>query len=316
MNFPESEDFPNPMRTSIDNAAPLPNSHDVAGSRERKTRSTRLRRWARRSVLLVAAIAIGLYFAKILHVNLREIDYWFIPLPATHGDWQPKDLPFEEVTFVSADGTPLVGWFVPCASPRAVVLYCHGSGGNLSYDAPLLRRLHQRNVAVFTFDYRGFGKSGGRVDSEEDLHADARAARGWLARRLGLPEAQIVLMGRSLGGAVAIELAAKEGARGLVIDGTFTSLPEVSAHHYWWAPLQFLMRIRLDSAAKIGDYRGPLLQSHSDADDVVPYRLAQRLHALSNANPKQFVTFHGLNHESDTPSDYFDVLDTFLTDLP
>ncbi|MFO0945738.1 MAG: hypothetical protein U1D30_07315 [Planctomycetota bacterium] len=99
-----------------------------------------------------------------------------------------------------------------------------------------------------------------------------RAARKWLAERESVPEPRIVLMGRSLGGAIAIELAARDGARGLIVNGTFISLPDVSAHHYWWAPLH-LMRVRLNSEDKIANYRGPLLQSHSDTDDVVPFEL-------------------------------------------
>ncbi|MFO0945737.1 MAG: hypothetical protein U1D30_07310 [Planctomycetota bacterium] len=133
--------------------------------------------WAGTCLLFV------LYVAKILHVNLREFKYWFIPLPATYGNWNPKELPFEEVSFPSEDGTPLVGWYVPCKSPRAVLLYCHGSGGNLSYDAPLLRRLHaMQGWRCWILTIAALEKATVEHSKREtDLYADARrekVARG------------------------------------------------------------------------------------------------------------------------------------------
>src|SRR5690606_21254788 len=103
------------------------------------------------------------------------------------------------------------------------------------------------------------GRSEG-VPSEQGILADARAARQWLAQRAGVREQDIVLMGESLGGGVMVDLAASDGARALILENTFTSLPDVAAFHYPWLPVRTLMRTRFDSLSKIGNYHGPLLQ--------------------------------------------------------
>ena len=87
-------------------------------------------------------------------------------------------------------------------------------------------------------------------------------------------------MGRSLGGGVMVDLAAADGARGLILGSTFMSLPEVAAKHVFWLPTKLLMRNRLDSLSKIGNYHSPLLQSHGDEDRLIPYKQGQRLSGL------------------------------------
>lgn len=112
-----------------------------------------------------------------------------------------------------------------------------------------------------------------------------------------------------------VDLAAGEGARGLVLENTFSSLPEVASYHYPWVPVKTLMRTRLDSISKIGNYRGPLLQLHGDSDTIVPLELAQRLFEAAN-QPKQFVTIAGGDHNDPRTREYFSALDQFLDALP
>jgi fermentation-respiration switch protein FrsA (DUF1100 family) len=137
------------------------------------------------------------------------------------------------------------------------------------------------NASVLVFDYRGYGKSEG-TPSEAGLLADARAARRWLAARTGVAERDIVVVGKSLGGGVAVDLAAKDGARALILESTFPSLPEVAAHHVPWLPTHWLMNTRLNSVAQIGNYHGPLLQSHGDADRTIPYEMGRKLFDAAN----------------------------------
>ncbi len=238
----------------------------------------------------------------------------FQPLKYPQGNWKPQGLVFEDAWFRSADGTKLHGWYVAHARPRAVVLYCHGNAGNVAFWAGVLPVLHDRvGVSVLLFDYRGYGRSEGTPD-EPGVLTDARAARAWLAQRAGIAEKQIVLMGRSLGGAVAVELAARDGARGLVVESTFTSIRDVASVHYPLLPRD-LVQIQLDSVGKIGRYRGPLLQSHGDADTLVPYKLGRGLFEAAN-EPKQFVTFRGRDHNDPPPAEYYRVLAAFLDRLP
>jgi fermentation-respiration switch protein FrsA (DUF1100 family) len=121
-------------------------------------------------------------------------------------------------------------------------------------------------------------------------------------------------MGRSLGGAVAIDLAAKDGARALVVESTFTSAPELAGAFAPWLPLKFLMRTDLNSRAKIKNYHGPFLQSHGTDDRLVPFEMAQRLFEAAN-EPKQFVTIPGGGHNDPQSDAYYVALRDFLGHL-
>ena len=221
----------------------------------------------------------------------------------------------EDARFQSSDGTQLHGIFINHPKPVAVALWMHGNAGNVSHRVDSLRLLSERHgMAALVFDYRGYGKSEGKPD-EKGILEDARAARAWLANRMGVAESEIVLMGRSLGGGVAVDLAAKDGARGLVLASTFTSLPDAGKAQLPWVPTSLLMTQRLDSLSKIGDYTGPLLQSHGDADKVIPYELGQQLFAAAN-EPKQFVTIKGGGHNDPQSEEYRRALDRFLAELP
>ncbi len=234
----------------------------------------------------------------------------FAPSPYPAGDWQPAGLAYEDAVFNAIDGTRLHGWYVPHEQPRAVVLFCHGNGGNVALWSDVLRTLHDRmGVSILGFDYRGYGRSEG-TPSESGVLADARAARTWLARRAGVPENQIVLMGRSLGGAVAVDLAA-DGARGLVLESTFTSMPEVGHAKLPWLPVRALMRTQFNSLAKIGKYHGPLLQSHGTADRLIPFAMGRQLFDAAN-EPKQFIAIPGGDHNDPQAEEYYAALFAFL----
>jgi fermentation-respiration switch protein FrsA (DUF1100 family) len=272
------------------------------------------RRWYHTAWRLVRGALIA-YLLFLLLLMIFEESLIFFPSPYPEGNWQPAGLSVEDAWFQASDGTRLHGWYVAHEEPRAVVLFCHGNAGNITDRAETLEVLHQQvGVSVLIFDYRGYGRSEGRPD-EPGVLADARAARAWLAERAGVGQEDIVLMGRSLGGAVAVDLAAKDGARALVLESTFTSIPDMAAYHYPWLPVRPLIRTRLDCLAKIADYHGPLLQSHGDADTIVPYRFGQRLFDAAN-QPKRFVTIPGRDHNHPQNQAYYEALIAFLDELP
>jgi fermentation-respiration switch protein FrsA (DUF1100 family) len=269
-------------------------------------------RW--RLVAVLTSLALGGIAGCAGPLARMEQSIIYHPTDDTIGDWRAEELGFEDAWFASGDATRLHGWYASHPRPRAVVLFCHGNAGNVSHRTEALRMLRDRvGVSALVFDYRGYGRSEGEPD-EPGILADARAARAWLARRAGIPEHQIVLMGRSLGGAVAVDLAA-DGARGLVLESTFSSIRDVGAAHYPWLPVRMLMRTRLASVDKIAQYHGPLLQSHGDADRVIPYRLGRRLFDAAN-EPKRFITIPDADHNDPQPPSYYDALVAFLDQLP
>jgi fermentation-respiration switch protein FrsA (DUF1100 family) len=241
----------------------------------------------------------------------------FQPRPYPEGDWtSTAGTPVEDAWFESSDGVRLHGWYsVPFkGQPRAVVLYTHGNGGNVTDRRDVIQRFNRHDAAVLVFDYRGYGKSEGEP-TENGVLDDARAARRWLAAKAGVRECDIVIAGHSLGGGVAVDLAATDGARGLVLEGTFTNLPDVAASHMPLLPVRAVMHSRLDSLAKIRSYRGPLLQMHGDADRVIPFALGRKLFEAAN-EPKQFIQVPGGGHNDIHAPEYLTALDHFLGALP
>ncbi|HEX3726189.1 MAG TPA: alpha/beta hydrolase [Pirellulales bacterium] len=254
------------------------------------------------------------YLVLMVVMIFSENSLIFFPSVYPAGRWNPPGLAFEDAWFQAADGTKLHGWYVPHEHPRAVVLFAHGNGGNLSGRADTVGALAKRlGLAVMIFDYRGYGRSEGRPTGAGVL-ADARAARAWLAKRAGVSESELVLFGESLGGAVVVDLASRDGARGLVLDRTFSSLPDVAKVHYPWLPVRLLMRTRLDSVSKIGDYHGPLLQIHGDADTLVPLVLARRLFAAAH-EPKTLMIIPGGDHNDLRTGVFYQAFDEFISRL-
>jgi hypothetical protein len=235
----------------------------------------------------------------------------FQPAAYPTGNWSPPGLAFEDAWFAADDGTKLHGWYVPHPDPRGVALFCHGNGGNVADWADTLRALNTRHrLAVLSFDYRGYGRSAGRP-SESGILQDGRAARRWLAERTGTSEGDIILIGRSLGGAVAADLASRDGARALVLARTFTSLPDVGASHAPWLLPRWNMALRLDSLSKIGEYPGPVLICHGDADEVIPFAQGQALYEAA-PGPKQFVREPGGRHNDPESEAYHAALEELL----
>jgi fermentation-respiration switch protein FrsA (DUF1100 family) len=236
----------------------------------------------------------------------------FHPQPFPKGNWTPEPNLFEDVWIETADGVSLHGWFAEARPCRCAVLYCHGNAGNITSRREVLRLFRDRlNCSVLVFDYRGYGRSDG-TPTEQGLLQDARAARRWLADRVGVDENDIVLVGNSLGGGVAVDLAAHDGAAGLVLENTFTSVPDTAAHHFWWLPVRQLAQTKFDSLAKIRSYNGPLLQTHGDADRVIPFELGCRLFEAANP-PKEFIHVPGGGHNDLPRQEYIRALDRFLT---
>lgn len=209
-------------------------------------------------------------------------------LEATPAD---RGLEFEPLSIPTGDGETLDGWFIPAGEARGTLLFFHGNAGNISHRLDSVGLFHRLGLNVLIFDYRGYGRSSGKP-SEAGLYRDAEAAWRYLTGERATPADEIVLFGRSLGGAVAVWLAGRVRPAGLIVESSFTSVPDMGAEIYPWLPVRLLARNRFDSRARIGGVRVPVLIIHSRQDEIIPFRHGRRLFEAA-AEPKQFLEIAG-----------------------
>lgn len=192
----------------------------------------------------------------------------------------------------------LHGLWLPAAKADApVLLYLHGARWNVSGSAGRMRRMQSMGFSVLAVDYRGFGRSSAALPSETTALEDARAAWDWLAQRA--PDQPRYIFGHSLGGAIAIDLAAMvNDEKGTIVEGTFTNIPEVVATFKWgWLPVSALITQRFESARKVAHIGSPLLVVHGSDDSLIPPTLGRKLYDAAQ-EPKRFVLVEGGTHHS------------------
>jgi hypothetical protein len=169
----------------------------------------------------------------------------------------------------------LHGWYCRAAEPVASLLFCHGNKGNLTDSAPAIPALLEAGLNVFTFDYRGYGRSTG-LPTIGGLIEDAivAAEEHDKVRPAELPA---ILWGYSLGGAVALQLSHRCRFDGLVLQSTFTNLREMARHRYPGTPMHYVAGSELDSLDAIRRVELPTVVVHGTDDATVPTWMGRRL---------------------------------------
>jgi hypothetical protein len=256
----------------------------------------------RRAALAAALLAVLLPGCAVLDAKQREWIFqpssrtWSAGLAAAAG-MQDVWIDFDS----RATGAParLHGLWLPQRRADApLLLYLHGARWDVRGSAPRMRRLHELGFAVLGVDYRGFGRSeGGELPSEEMAYEDARAAWDWLARQA--PQSRRYVFGHSLGGAIAVHVAAEaEGVAGLMVEGAFTSIPDLVGTFRWgWLPVGPLITQRFEAADRITRVRAPVLVVHGSEDRLVPPTIGRALFERAR-EPKRFVLVEGGSHHN------------------
>lgn len=242
-------------------------------------------------LLYLAATLVAAYISVGLVLLLSQGRLLYRPVRGIAFTPDDMGLGFEEVTFRSADGVALHGWFVPADDARFTILFCHGNAGNVMHRLDTIALFHAMGLSCFVFDYRGYGRSEGRPN-ESGTYRDARAAYDWLVQAKGGRAEQIVLFGRSLGGSIAAHLAGQVQARTLVIESSFTSYPDIGARMYPYMPVRLFARFRYNTRARLAKVRCPVLVMHSREDEFVPFEFGRRLFDAA-LEPKRFVEIQG-----------------------
>jgi fermentation-respiration switch protein FrsA (DUF1100 family) len=196
-----------------------------------------------------------------------------------------------ETVWLDVAGERTHAWFVPIENARGVALFSHGNAGNIANRLESIGLLHDLGLSVFVYDYGGYGESTGKP-SEARCYADARAAYRHLTEERGIPPERILLFGRSLGGAVSIDLATEVPAAALVAESSFLSIEAMARATYPYLPVGLFLRHHFNNAEKIDKVRIPVLVIHSPEDEIVPYAHGQELFTRAN-EPKTFLDIQG-----------------------
>lgn len=266
-------------------------------------------------IALVLVVLLAAFVGIVWTQQRRLIYYPFgaVPDPVTIGVDG-----ITPVTFPTADGLTLNGWFVNrTETPDFTVIVFNGNAGNRAFRAPLGDAFARGNLAVLLFDYRGFGGNAGSP-SESGLSIDARAARDYIIGRTGVARDRLVYFGESLGTAVATELAIEHPPAALILRSPFTSLTDMGRHHYPILPVRWLLRDRYDTIERIARIRSPLLIIAGDRDHIVPIAQTRRLHDAAR-NPKSLLVIDGADHNDEALAEGRAMVDAvlrFLRDLP
>jgi hypothetical protein len=270
------------------------------------------------SISLALLAAAGLYttFAALLFFNQDRLLF----LPEIAGREivvtpEAAHLPYESVTLSTADGESLDAWLVPAEAPRATLLFCHGNAGNISHRLDSLLVFHELGVTTLIFDYRGYGRSSGEP-TEAGTYEDARTAWRYLTGEREVPADRIVLFGRSLGAAIAAELATHQRPAGLILESAFTSVPEMAAKLYPYFPARWLARLHYSTRDYVAAVSCPVLVVHSREDEIIPFTNGQQLYAAA-PEPKRLLELHGDHNTGFLASRdaYVAGLDAFLRDV-
>lgn len=272
-----------------------------------------------RGLMSLLFVVVGSYIGLLILLRLNESRLVYAPGPGRILVPPPAELGLsvERAEIRTDDGLTLVSWLMRSERPDAPwLLICHGNGGNIS-DAG--RPFHYAGLRalglhLLAFDYRGYGESEG-VPTEAGLYRDAEAAYRLLRDSLQVPADRIFVFGHSLGSAVAVDLASRVPAAGLILDGALTSVIDRGQEIYPFIPVRWIAASRYASIDKIGALAVPKLFLHAEGDDIVPIAHGRRLFAAAPP-PKRFVALaggHGDAFEVDSAS-YYGAIGRFVAE--
>jgi fermentation-respiration switch protein FrsA (DUF1100 family) len=229
--------------------------------------------------------------------------------------YEPPPAPLQDLELTMEDGTRIHVRWVPNPKAAGAVLYCHGNAGNIERCGDIVHEIYENlGESVLIVDYPGYGYSRG-TPSEQGCDAAAQTAYGWLTQTQKVPGGRIVLMGESVGGGVAIDLATRVDHRALVLVRTFTSVADVADDQF---PLLFsapLVTNHFDNLQKIALCKQPIFIAQADKDRTIPFRHGQRL-AQAASDRAQLYVLRGLGHNDPLPADFYAALRQFLSKVP
>ncbi len=236
-------------------------------------------------------IVVGVYLGLCGYLYVRQGDYVYRPDREIAVNPKQHNLPYEDLALRTADGVSISAWFVRAGDPNAVVFLLHGNAENMAGQMDLVLSYSRMGYSVLALDYRGYGKSEGQPD-EQGTYMDVDAAWEYLTKRRGIARDHIVVHGRSLGGALAAYAASQYLPAGVILESTFTSIPDRGAELFPMFPVRLLSKYQYNSLERMSEISCPVLVVHSVDDEVIAFVHGQRLYQAAR-EPKTLVAIHG-----------------------
>jgi len=244
---------------------------------------------------IAIGIGAGLVVAIVL-IRILENRFIYFPPRYPEGFVSPKDygLQVEEVWMTAEDGVKLNAYFLARTSSPKTLLWFHGNAENIGFGLEQMKILANLGVNILELDYRGYGKSEGSPD-EAGVYSDANAAYDYLVQTRRFQPKNIIIYGQSLGGAVAVDLAARRECGALIVQSSFTSVREMARRMFPIPLLEYVPKSRFDSLEKIRRIRAPILIVHGTRDETIPVSMGERLYQAA-PEPKSFFAVEGAGH--------------------
>ena len=240
---------------------------------------------------------MGLSVYVILLLIFMFLQSYFLYFPSRYITMTPAviGLSYENVYLKTSDKIKLHSWFIPANRPKGVVLFCHGNAGNISHRIDSIRIFNQLGLSTFIFDYRGYGKSKGKL-TEEGTYIDAETAWNYLVKVKKVSPSKLIIFGRSLGGSIASWLAKQHTPGVLIIESTYTSVPDIASGLYPYFPVRLLCRFRYSTKDYLKKVKCPVMIIHSRNDEIIPFSHGQKLFEAGE-KPKEFLKIKGAHNE-------------------
>ena len=238
-------------------------------------------------------VVLASYTLLVAVVYLMQGRMLYLPnvsgraLTMTPGD---VGMDYEDVAIDTADGVTLHGWFIAGRSSQ-VLLFFHGNAGNISHRLDSIRQFQELGLSILIIDYRGYGQSGGRT-TEKGIYRDADAAWRYLTEHRKISTSDIVIFGRSLGASAASWLAAQYQPLALIVESSFTSVPDIAQELYPWLPVRWISRFSHSTLDYVRDVNCPVLIVHSRDDEIIPLHHGEAIFAAAN-EPRTLLLLRG-----------------------
>ena len=262
-------------------------------------------------------VVVAGYGLLIVAVYLMQSRMLYLPNePGRTMTMTPMDIgmDYQDVSIETADGVTLHGWFIVGRSSQ-VLLFFHGNAGNISHRLNSIRQFQNLGLSILIIDYRGYGQSGGRT-TEKGISRDADAAWRYLTEDRAISGSNIVIFGRSLGASVASWLATQHQPLALIVESSFTSVPDIAAELYPWLPARWLSRFSHATSEYVRDVRCPILVVHSRDDEIIPFHHGEAIFASAH-EPRTLLALRGTHNDAFLQDErtYIEGVRTFLSGL-